>query len=243
MFKKYVPEKSLSWADMEDEENEINSNHLSHLSFSYLDKLGEQIDHRSREGGFAAPNPVGGGKQKEIGTPINQIVGPKGCTPAQPSEEGSVDSVPKRRWETISRKKKRKNKCFICNKQRKHINEHFILEKNNIVFYHDMCGRPMILAFPLRHITNFKDNDSTFIGNMFRTIEEFCNELELSNDCSLVYDFNHSEHLKIKIKVNEHKIKDIRDHHFKIKQIEKIENQKHRKKMRLQSQKKKLNDN
>lgn len=231
MFKKYVPEKCLSWADMEDEENEINSNHLSHLSFSYLDKLGEQIDHRS------PPK-----TQKEIGTPINQIVGPKG-TGVEPSEEGSVGSVPKRRWETISRKKKRKNKCFICNKQRKHINEHFILEKNNIVFYHDMCGRPMILAFPLRHITNFKDNDSIFIGNMFRTIEEFCNELELSNDCSLVYDFNHSEHLKIKIKVNEHKIKDIRDYHFKIKQIEKIENQKHRKKMRLQSQKKKLNDN
>ena len=128
----------------------------------------------------------------------------------------------KRGWETISRKKKKKS-CFICTNQRKNINEHFITEKNNVAFYHDMCGRPLILAFPLRHITNFKDNDSIFIGNIFRTIEQFCIDLDL-DEYSLMYDFKRSEHLKIKIKVKEGKIKDIRDHHFKINQIEKIEN-------------------
>ena len=189
MFKKYVPGKSLSWADMEDD-NEINSSQ-DKLSFSYIDSASTSTTSTNRV----------------IGTPVKEVVSSN------------------RRWETISRKRKRKNKCFICNKQRKHINEHFIAEKNNVVFYHDMCGRPMILAFPLRHITNFKDNDSTFIGNMIRTIEQFCIELDL-DEYSFVYDFKRSEHLKIKIKVNEGKIKDIRDHHFKIKQIEKVQNKK-----------------
>lgn len=188
MFNKYVPDKSLSWADMEDE---MNPNQDT-LSFSYIDS----------EKSTSTTN-----TNRVIGTPVNELVSSN------------------RRWETISRKRKRKNKCFICNKQRKHINEHFIAEKNNVVFYHDMCGRPMILAFPLRHITNFKDNDSTFIGNMIRTIEQFCIELDLY-EYSFVYDFKRSEHLKIKIKVNEGKIKDIRDHHFKIKQIEKVQNKK-----------------
>ena len=118
----------------------------------------------------------------------------------------------------------KKKKCDTCN-PRKHMKKHTIETINGIKFHHDMCYRSLIIVTPDEHFTKIKEKDSEYIGKMFKTISEFCNDWGLDK-YTVMWDFKETgnDHFKIKIKASDDKITRIRDTHFKVIKMEKIRN-------------------
>ena len=109
-------------------------------------------------------------------------------------------------------------KCQTCYPKKLGI-KHTITTLNGVIFHYDMCNRPVIIASPQEHMTEFP-HDKDFLGNLSQTILQFCSNWNFTN-YSLVWDIReyNINHIKVKIFIQEQdkdKLKSMKDIHFDV---------------------------
>ena len=181
---------SLSWADIEDEEDE-----KLELEKKYIEK---NLEHHVVP--LVVSSMSVGGKS---GTPVKNII-----------NEKDVDDG----WRVVKKKKKRNNnnKCYTCNPRRK-VNEHLIDTIDGVAFHHDLCNRDdIIIASPDRHFSSFSEVSKFDIGKIFMSIHKFCVNWKIE-DYSVEYnqgDWQKMTHFHVKIKTYRLIVKRMKGDHF-----------------------------
>ena len=118
---------------------------------------------------------------------------------------------------TTHKTHKTHKKCYTCF-PRKQVKNHIIQTTNGITFHHDMCNRSMIIATPDKHYSKLDEIDGEEIGNMFKTVTNFCNDWNIL-DYSMSYnqgEWQTHKHFHIKIKSHDKLIKRMRGDHFRM---------------------------
>ena len=87
-----------------------------------------------------------------------------------------------------------------------------------------MCNRPLIIATPYKHIRTLNDFETeTEMSNFFKGISVFCKFWNIQDYQIQINhgDWQHHEHLHVKIKGNEEIIFKMRQDHFKLIKMQK----------------------
>lgn len=137
-----------------------------------------------------------------------------------------IVNINKKHEKTLDVKKKKnpRNKvCYTCF-PRKQVSNHIIFSDENIVFHHDLCNRPMIIATPTKHYSTFEEIPDIEIGILFRKISEFCINWNIE-DYNISYnqgEWQNHKHFHVKIKTHDKLIKRMRGDHFRMINLQKI---------------------